>query len=76
MMLENLNKEGLLNENALNDDDLEQVTGGRTNMKKSKDDKGKKIAAMAGSRAAAAAFGRANIAEAEAAAYALEESVN
>ena len=65
-----------LNENALNDDDLEQVTGGKTNMKKNKDYKGKKIAATAAGRAAAAANGRATIAEAEAAAYALEESVN
>ena len=52
MMMENLNKEGLLNENALNDDDLEQVTGGKTNMKKGKDNKGKKITATAGGRAA------------------------
>ena len=70
MMMENLNKEGLLNENALNDDDLEQVTGGKTNMKKNKDIKGKKIAAMAGSHAAAAVYGKANIAEAEASAIA------
>ena len=70
MMLENLNKEGLLNENALNDDDLEQVTGGKTNMKKNKDYKGKKIAATAAGRAAATAYGKANIAEAEAAAVA------
>ena len=70
MMMENLNKEGLLNENALNDDDLEQVTGGKTNMKKGKDNKGKKIAAMAGGRAAATANGKATIAEAEAAAIA------
>ena len=41
-----------LNENALNDDDLEQVTGGKTNMKKGKDNKGKKITAAAGYRAA------------------------
>ena len=59
-----------LNENALNDEDLEQVTGGKTNMKKNKDYKGKKIAAMAGNRAAATAYGKANIAEAEAAAVA------
>ena len=66
MMMENLNKEGLLN-----DDDLEQVTGGKTNMKKNKDYKGKKIAAtVVGGRAAATAYGKANIAEAEAAAIA------
>ena len=70
MMMENLNKEGLLNENALNDDDLEQVTGGKTNMKKNKDYKGKKIAATVVGRAAATAYGKANIAEAEAAAIA------
>ena len=69
-MMENLNKEGLLNENALNDDDLEQVTGGKTNKKKNKDYSGKKIAATASSHAAAAANGKATIAEAEAAAIA------
>ena len=41
-----------LNENALNDDNLEQVTGGKTNMKKNKDCKGKKITAVVGGRAA------------------------
>ena len=45
-------EEKKLNENALNDDDLEQVTGGRTNMKKNKDIKGKKITAVVGGRAA------------------------
>ena len=69
MMMENLNKEGLLNENALNDDDLEQVTGGKR-MKKVQNGKGSRIAAMAGSRAAATANGKATIAEAEAAAIA------
>ena len=59
-----------LNENALNDEDLEQVTGGKTNMKKGKDNKGKKIAATAASHAAATAYGKANIAEAKAAAVA------
>ena len=63
-------EKNLLNENALNDDDLEQVTGGKTNMKKNKDYKGKKIAATAVGRAAATAYGKANIAEAEAAAVA------
>ena len=66
-------EEKKLNENALNDDDLEQVTGGKTNMKKNKDIKGKKIAATAGSMAAAAANGKATIAEADAAAYAMGE---
>ena len=41
-----------LNENVMNDNDLEQVTGGKTNMKKGKDNKGKKITAVAGGRAA------------------------
>ena len=63
-MLENLNKEGLLN-----DEDLEQVTGGKR-MKKVQNGKGSRIAAMAGSHAAATAAGKANIAEAEAAAVA------
>ena len=63
-------EKNLLNENALNDDDLEQVTGGKTNMKKNKDYKGKKIAATVVGRAAATAYGKANIAEAEAAAVA------
>ena len=41
-----------LNENALNDDNLEQVTGGKTNMKKNNDCKGKKITAVVGTHAA------------------------
>ena len=62
-------EKNLLNENALNDDDLEQVTGGKR-MKKVQNGKGLRIAAMAGSHAAAAANGKATIAEAEAAAIA------
>ena len=58
-----------LNENALNDEDLEQVTGGKR-MKKVQNGKGSKIAAMAGSHAAATANGKATIAEAKAAAVA------
>ena len=64
MMMENLNKEGLLNENALSDDELEQVTGGKK--MKIKDFNGKKMTATAGSRAFAREAGKANIAEAEA----------
>ena len=54
MMMENLNKEGLLNKNALNDDDLEQVTGGRNN-RKIDDKEGKTKRAKAGYHAAAEA---------------------
>ena len=58
-----------LNENALNDEDLEQVTGGKR-MKKVQNGKGSKIAATAASHAAATANGKATIAEAKAAAVA------
>ena len=72
-MMENLNKEGLLNENALNDDDLEQVTGGKGWWNKIFGIKGTKITATAGGRAATeanlSANGKANIAEAGAVAY-------
>ena len=62
-------EEKKVSENALNDDDLEQVTGGKR-MKKVQNGKGSRIAAMAGSHAAATANGKATIAEAEAAAIA------
>ena len=70
-MAEELNKN--LSENALNDEDLEQVTGGKGWWNKILGRKGAKIAATAGGRAAMeanlSANGKANIAEAQAVAY-------
>ena len=61
-----------LKNNALNDDDLEQVTGGKRTMKKVRNGRGYLITATAADKAAAVAEGRANIAEAAAVAYANE----
>ena len=73
-MAEELNKN--LSENALNDEDLEQVTGGKGLWNKIFGIKGTKMTATAGGRAAMeanlAANGKATIAEAEAKAYANE----
>ena len=73
-MAEELKKN--LSKNALNDEDLEQVTGGKGWWNKILGRKGAKIAATAGGRAAMeaniAANGKATIAEAEATVYANE----
>ena len=60
-----------LKNNALNDDDLEQVTGGKK-MRRVNNEKGSRITATAAGKAAAVANGKANIAEAAAVAYANE----
>ena len=73
-MAEELNKN--LSKNALNDEDLEQVTGGKGLFQRLFKNGGSKITATAGGRAAMeaniAANGKATIAEAEAVAYANE----
>ena len=70
-MAEELNKN--LSKNALNDEDLEQVTGGKGLFQKLFKKGGSKMTATVGGRAAMeanlAANGKANIAEAQAVAY-------